>query len=214
MFINKFLDKLRLIRSNRTFRKNATILGKDIKFDLYAQLHLSDGSTKEDVIISDKCTISGILCSQNHGKIKFGYCSKIGSGAKILSCNEVVIGDYTAVAVGTTICDNNNHPLSPDYRLYMRTTPENDDSRKWRNSANAPIRIGKNCWIGTNVRICKGVTIGDNSIIAACSVVTKDVPANCIAAGNPAKVVKTDIDNVEAPTTCEGYNEYVRNKKQ
>lgn len=50
--------------------------------------------------------------------------------------------------------------------------------------------IGENCWIGANVRICKGVTIGDNSVVAACSVVTKDVPANCIVAGNPAKVVK------------------------
>ena len=54
--------------------------------------------------------------------------------------------------------------------------------------------IGDDCWIGTNVRICKGVTIGDNSIVAACSVVTKDVPANCIVAGNPAKIVKTGID--------------------
>ena len=44
--------------------------------------------------------------------------------------------------------------------------------------------IGENCWIGANVRICKGVTIGDNSVVAACSVVTKDVPANCIVAGN------------------------------
>ena len=66
--------------------------------------------------------------------------------------------------------------------------------RMWKHSANAPIIIGENCWIGTNVRICKGVTIGDNSVIAACSVVTKDVPANCIVAGNPAKIVKSNID--------------------
>ena len=51
-------------------------------------------------------------------------------------------------------------------------------------------------WIGSNVRICKGVTIGQGAVIAACSVVTKDVPANSIAAGNPAKIVKTDIDQL------------------
>ena len=68
--------------------------------------------------------------------------------------------------------------------------------RKWKHSVSSPIIIGENVWIGSNVRICKGVTIGDNSVIAACSVVTKDVPANAIAAGNPAKIVKTDIDKI------------------
>ena len=76
----------------------------------------------------------------------------------------------------------------------MRLTPVGHDMRMWKHSANAPIIIGENCWIGTSVRICKGVTIGDNSIVAACSVVTKDVPANCVVAGNPAKIVKTGID--------------------
>lgn len=52
--------------------------------------------------------------------------------------------------------------------------------------------------------------IGDNCIVAANSVVTKSAPANCIIAGNPARIVKTDIDKVEAPATCEGYNDYVR----
>lgn len=61
------------------------------------------------------------------------------------------------------------------------------------NSDNAPITIGDDCWIGQYVRICKGVSIGNGSVVAANSVVTKDVPANCIVAGNPARVVKRDI---------------------
>ena len=65
-----------------------------------------------------------------------------------------------------------------------------DESRYWKHSAHAPVIIGENCWIGRNVSIMKGVTIGDNCVIAANSVVTKSIPANCIAAGNPAKVVK------------------------
>ncbi|MBR4155847.1 MAG: hypothetical protein IKU01_03975 [Bacteroidales bacterium] len=76
----------------------------------------------------------------------------------------------------------------------MRQTPGGSYERKWIHSDNKPIVLGENVWVGENVRICKGVTIGDNAVIAACSVVTKDVPANSIAAGNPAKIVKTDID--------------------
>jgi acetyltransferase-like isoleucine patch superfamily enzyme len=56
-----------------------------------------------------------------------------------------------------------------------------------------PIIIGNNVWIGTNVTVLKGVTIGDGAIIAAGSVVTKDVPANCMAAGVPAKVIKEHV---------------------
>ena len=63
-----------------------------------------------------------------------------------------------------------------DYAYYVKT---------------APIMIGKNCFIGCNSIILKGVTIGDNCTIGAGSVVTKSIPANTIAAGNPAKVIKT-----------------------
>lgn len=194
------------------FEINSTIKGTNHKFGLFSQCLVVHGSDKEDITISDNAWVFGVLCSQNHGRIYMGKNSKIGMNSKILCVNSVYIGDYTAIADGTTICDNNNHPVSPDYRLYMRTTPENDDARTWQHSDNAPIFIGRNCWIGTNVRIQKGVTIGDNSVVAACSVVTKNIPPNCIAAGNPARVVKTDIDQIPAPTSCKGYNEYVRNK--
>lgn len=125
-----------------------------------------------------------------------GEYSKIGTGSKLLAVNKIIIGKYTGIAENTTIVDNNNHPINPEYRKRMRVTPHGSDMRKWKHSVSSPIIIGENVWIGSNVRICKGVTIGDNSVIAACSVVTKDVPANAIAAGNPARIVKTDIDKI------------------
>ncbi len=78
----------------------------------------------------------------------------------------------------------------------MYQTPWDSEYRGWKYSQSAPIIIENCVWIGSNVRICKGVTIGQGAVIAACSVVTKDVPANSIAAGNPAKIVKTDIDQL------------------
>ena len=66
----------------------------------------------------------------------------------------------------------------------------------WKYSDSAPIIIGKNVWIGSDARICKGVTIGDGAIIAANAVVTKSCPPNCIMGGNPAKIIKRDIDTV------------------
>ena len=54
-----------------------------------------------------------------------------------------------------------------------------------------PVMIGKNCWIGANVTICPGVTIGENSVIGAGSLVLHDVPENSVAAGNPCKVIRS-----------------------
>lgn len=67
------------------------------------------------------------------------------------------------------------HPIKPDMRRYMYT-----DS----------VNIGDNCWIGANVTICPGVTIGENTVIGAGSVVTKDIPANVVALGNPCRVLR------------------------
>ena len=54
-----------------------------------------------------------------------------------------------------------------------------------------PVKIGSDCWFGANVVVCPGVTIGENCVIGAGSVVTRDVPANSFAAGNPCRVIRT-----------------------
>ena len=70
-----------------------------------------------------------------------------------------------------------NHPILPELR---------EKAYQY----NLPIRIGRNCWLGAGVIVVPGVTIGDDTVIGAGSVVTKDIPANVVAVGNPCRVLR------------------------
>lgn len=103
------------------------------------------------------------------------------NGASIHATEKIIIGKNCLIASNVTILDSDGHGV------FM-------SERTLSNPVSLPVLIEDNVWIGMNSIILKGVTIGKNSIIGAGSVVTKSVPANCIAAGNPARVVKS-IDN-------------------
>lgn len=110
----------------------------------------------------------------------YGYNIVIGEGTYInFNCNfvddgKIVIGRRVMFGPGVTIATV-GHPINPDMREYMYTDP---------------VSIGDNCWIGAGVTICPGVSIGENTVIGAGSVVTKDIPADCVAAGNPCRVIR------------------------
>ena len=89
---------------------------------------------------------------------------------------EITIGDDCMIGPGTVFATA-GHPVHPKLR-------------QLRYVYNLPIRVGKNVWIGSGVQIMPGVTIGDNSVIGAGSVVTKDIPANVVAVGNPCRVLR------------------------
>lgn len=94
----------------------------------------------------------------------------------ILDCAEVRIGDHTMLATAVQLLTA-THPLLAADRV---RGPESA----------RPITIGRNCWLGGGVVVCPGVTIGDNTTIGAGAVVTKDIPANVLAAGNPCRVIR------------------------
>ncbi|MCX6158488.1 MAG: acyltransferase [Ignavibacteriae bacterium] len=102
------------------------------------------------------------------------------SGVTICSFKEVVIKDNVLIGANTKIFDTDFHPLSPF-----------DREKGIENVKTASVLIEKNVFIGTNVMILKGVTVGENSIIGAGSIVSSNISPNSIAIGNPAKVIKT-----------------------
>lgn len=89
---------------------------------------------------------------------------------------DIYIGDNTMVGPNTVIATA-GHPIFPDLRLNG-------------GQYNIPVHIGKNCWLGAAVIVLPGVTIGDNTVVGAGSVVTKDLPAGVVAAGNPCRVLR------------------------
>lgn len=99
------------------------------------------------------------------------------SGAYISCACEIIIGDNVMIGANVTITDYDWHNIAP-HRRY-------DECDSF-----APIKINKNVFIGMNTLILKGITIGENSVIGANSVVVKDIPENVIAAGNPCKVLR------------------------
>ena len=101
------------------------------------------------------------------------------NGAVIHSNCAVLIGAHSRLAPGVTLCDNDSHVPARSIESRELRPPE------------APIRLGTNVWLGMRSIILKGVTIGDNTIVAAGSVVTRDLPANVLAGGIPAKVIRT-----------------------
>jgi maltose O-acetyltransferase len=129
--------------------------------------------------------------------VDYGYNIEIGNnffanyGFTILDCNKVTIGD--------------NVLIGPNVQVYSATHPTDHKVRQQHLEFAERITIGNDVWIGGGVIICKGVTIGDNTTIGAGSVITKNIPANVIAAGNPCKVIKY----LDAPKKAEGPIDFV-----
>ena len=107
----------------------------------------------------------------------------INSGCRFQDQGGITIGDGTLIGHNVVLATL-NHDIAPEKRSIIHP---------------APIRIGKNVWIGSSVTVIAGVTIGDNSVVAAGAVVTKDVPENTIVGGVPAKVIKTLEEAMKEP---------------
>jgi len=151
--------------------------------------NISIGDNAHIVTARDrKVSLSTWTYKEHQGHINIGNQCLLCPGVRIDSASEVRIDDNCMIAAGAYLTDADWHDI------YDRTEPVGKTS---------PIILHENVWIGDGATICKGVTIGKNSIVGASSVVVTDVPANSIAAGNPARVVKQLDPDVSITTRRE-----------
>lgn len=137
------------------------------------------------------------IFESDEGYVSVGEHSYIGDSSFICRSG-IEIGNNVTIAWGGYIYDHDSHSLNYQERrndiedeLYdIRTGNNFILHKKWRTVNSKPIKICDDAWIGMNVIILKGVTVGEGAIVGAGSVVTKDVPAWTVVAGNPAQIVK------------------------
>ena len=125
----------------------------------------------------DGCYIEPPLHANWGGRfVHFGKNIYANFGLTLVDDTHIYVGDSTLFGPNVVITTA-GHPILPELR---------EQGLQF----NAPVRIGKNCWIGAGALIMPGVIIGDNTVVGAGSVVTKDIPANVVAVGNPCRVLR------------------------
>lgn len=124
--------------------------------------------------------------------------------------HNITIGDGSWVNFGLTALDvapiviGQDVLIGPNCSLYTAIHPTEPGPRRAKWESAAPITLGDNVWLGGSVVVCPGVTIGENSIIGAGAVVTRSVPANSIAVGNPARVIRALDPTLPRPIQAAG----------
>lgn len=127
--------------------------------------------------IGENCYIEPPFHANFGGKhVHFGKNIYANFNLTMVDDGHIYVGDYTMFAPGVIVATA-GHPILPELRETVY-------------QYNMPVHIGKNCWIGAGAIILPGVTIGDQVVVGAGSVVTKDLPSNVVAVGNPCRVVR------------------------
>lgn len=141
------------------------------------------------VTLSDKVVLhrSTLLETGQGGYIEIGTAASIHPRCQIKSFVEPVIIEEGVMLAANTAIYSYDHGLMPDQAIISQPL-----------TSKGPIRIQKDSWVGTGAIILSGVTIGEGAVVAAGAVVTKDVPAGAIAAGNPARVIKFRKDLINS----------------
>ncbi len=108
--------------------------------------------------------------------VHFGHHVYANFNLTLVDDTHIYVGDYTLMGPNVTLVTA-GHPVLPELRLRAL-------------QYNMPVHIGKNCWLGAGVTVLPGVTIGDNTVVGAGSLVTRDLPANVVAVGSPCRVMR------------------------
>ena len=177
--------------NNKLIRKGILVVGvhtdiRNLRINIPTDFH-----KKGMIIIGDDCIIHGkiIIYSQN-AKINIGNRVYIGADTTLFCYNKIIFKDDILVSWGCTFIDTNAHAIKWDNR-------KNDvmnwhrGIKDWSSVEHAEIIVENKSWVGFNSTILKGVVLGQESIVAAGSIVSKTVSPNVIVGGNPASFIKT-----------------------
>jgi acetyltransferase-like isoleucine patch superfamily enzyme len=164
-----YCETAQVFRHLRAKHKSAIVLGNHVS--IYAGCSFSVGT-------GGRCSVGDFT---------------LLNGALVMVEERIEIGSHCLISWNVGIADSDFHPLPPAQRLIdtEALAPFYKDRPPRPTLTTRPVIIGDNVWIGMNATILKGVRIGDNSVVAAGSVVTKSVEPNTVVAGNPAVPIKT-----------------------
>ena len=155
---------------------------QDLLYD-YNQTRPSEGEKRAALLrkmlaeVGENCFIEAPFYANWGGHhLHLGNGIYINYGLTCVDDTHIYIGDRTLLGPNCTLAAA-SHPIDPELR-------------RMGYQYNAPVRIGQNCWLGAGVIVLPGVTVGDNAVIGAGSVVTRDLPSNVVAVGNPCRVLR------------------------
>ena len=145
-----------------------------------------DSHQRKEIILEQLLTLNGNCRIKPSFYCDYGYNIKLGKN--FYANHNCTILDPAPVTIGDDVL------FGPNVTITTASHPLNPECRKTGLESASPINIGHNVWLGANVTVLPGVNIGDNAVIGAGSVVTRDIPANCVAVGVPCKVIKTECN--------------------
>ena len=174
----------RVLVAEVLFKAYCRSYGRHLRTDIFIHWVQGRGDLVigDDVLIDGKCSFTFAARYAQRPTLIVGSGSGIGHQCAFTIGKRITIGRKCRIAAGVWMFDSHGHPADPHARLQDHAALDSEVK---------PISIGDNVWIGGRAVIFPGVTIGEGSVVSACAVVTNDVPAYSIVAGNPARRIGT-----------------------
>ena len=185
-----FMDKLKMTKQSLYKNRYVCTGENNVRISKSAQIS-NDALNREAIKLGSGVSIDGVLqVFYGKGHIIIGDMSYVGPNSRIWSSVDIKIGNHCLISHNCNIIDSNSHPIDAQLRRLDYENIFNGGKGLSDKVSCKPIVLGDDVWIGANSCVMKGVTLGDRTIVAAGSVVTKSFPSDVIVAGNPAKIVK------------------------